>query len=576
MNTLPTLQSDLLLLHPPAYFDFRNQRSVYFPFLASSGSVPTTPLYDYFPLGFKSLQYYLGERGHTVTLLNLGTLLMKYPHLDFAGLATALDVRMVGIDLHWMVHVQGSLGVAQRLKEIRPDIPVVFGGISSTLYAHELVQYPFIDMVLRGYDTHAPFDALLTAVKTGRDLTAVPNLIWKDAGGQVQDNGYSHKPPAYDYFIDWSRQPEATATRTLPISEVVTLTNVGCLYNCGWCGGSRQAFRELHGVDSTLYLKATSTVGCEFASLRNNGGSKHHVYPVNTYNETGRRLETFLDLVEASGAKSISYEQFCLTNVATLRKMVRANPHTTITLSPDSHDPRVAKLAGRGVYTNAELEAWIEQALALGIYQINIWYFIGLPEQGEKSVMETVEYCGRLLEKFKGCNVSPLICPMIPYLDPGSIFFNHPDRHGYRVFYRTVEEHRRAAERASMINWINYETRWLSRRELVHTGYSAIKALMQWKIATGHLPAGVSTTFIDKIDDALEFIDVVDAADNLADPQARRQELDRLGDEIQQRNELVFFGGVLNQSFPISRKIGGRWFDEMGWAAADLEVAVAA
>jgi clorobiocin biosynthesis protein CloN6 len=148
--SLPTLAADLLLLHAPAVFDFRDRRDIYFPFLGTSGDVPITPLYEYFPVGFKSLQRYLRDRGHRVEIVNLSSLFIRYPQLNLEELLDALDVPVIGIDLHWMVHVQGSLAVAERIKRRRPDILTLFGGISSTYYAKELIRYPFIDMVMRG------------------------------------------------------------------------------------------------------------------------------------------------------------------------------------------------------------------------------------------------------------------------------------------------------------------------------------------------------------------------------------------------------------------------------------------
>jgi hypothetical protein len=44
-----------------------------------------------------------------------------------------------------------------------------------------------------------------------------------------------------------------------------------------------------------------------------------------------------------------------------------------------------------------------------------------------------------------------------------------------------------------------------------------------------------------------------------------------LGDEIERRNNQIFFSGVSNQAFPINRQIGGRWFDELGWPAEVLD-----
>jgi clorobiocin biosynthesis protein CloN6 len=251
--------------------------------------------------------------------------------------------------------------------------------------------------------------------------------------------------------------------------------------------------------------------------------------------------------------------------------MARANGRTTITLSPESHDPRVARLAGRGVYTNDEMETWLAKALDAGIHQIDVWYFVGMPEQDERSVDGTVAYCERLLRLFDGKRVNPMICPMIPFLDPASTFFEQPEEHGYRVFYRTVEEHRRGMERASIIDRLNYETRWLTRERLVDVGFRAVRRLMEAKGDARALPASWVKSYVSNIDDALALTREVHAADSLADARARQRALDALGDEIRRRNDAILFSGVANQAFPVPRAIGGRWFDEFGWPASEID-----
>ncbi len=573
--SLPPLRADLLLLHAPAFFDFRSRRDVYFPFLGTSGDVPITPLYEYFPVGFKTLQRFLTDRGHDVKLLNLSTVLLRYPRIDVDALIEAIDAPLVGIDLHWMVHVQGALAVAERIKRIRPDISVVFGGISSTYYANELITYPFIDMVMRGYETLEPMATLMTAMRNGRKPVGVANLLWKSADGTIQDNGLTHLPDAYGCGIDWSKQPTGAAGEGFPILEVLSTQNAGCSFNCGWCGGSREAFRRIFGKARAMSRKPLPEVSYEFETMsRIPGVEQYHFYSVGSYNEPRARMLHFLDHVERTPLKSISYEQFHLTPDDMLARMAQANRRTIITLSPESHDLQIAKLAGRGVYTNDEMERWIERALNLGIYQIDIWFFIGMCQQDERSVMESVEYCGRLLQLFKGQNVNPMVCPMIPFLDPASEFFEHPAKHGYRVFHRTVEEHRRGMERASLINRINYETQWLSRSDLVNVGFAAVRQLMQMKADVQALPRSVVRDYVRKIDDALEMIPIVHAVDCIADPHSRAQELEKLGDAIEKRNHMIFDSGVMNQAFPINRNIGGRWFDELGWDAAVLEQSI--
>ena len=125
--------------------------------------------------------------------------------------------------------------------------------------------------------------------------------------------------------------------------------------------------------------------------------------------------------------------------------------------------------------------------------------------------------------------------------------------------------------RASVINRINYETNWLSRSDLVHVGYAAMRRLIEVKAEHGVIPNGIAQSIVCRIDDALRLIDVVHTVDELRDPHARARELDMLGDEIRSRNQEILFGGVSNQAFPINRQIGGRWFDELGWEPDVLE-----
>jgi clorobiocin biosynthesis protein CloN6 len=393
-------------------------------------------------------------------------------------------------------------------------------------------------------------------------------------GEEIRENRFSYRPTSFSCSVDWLDTPNEIVTDTFPIREFISTQSAGCTRNCGWCGGSRDSFRRINQCDHAIARKPPTEVAYEIDTTSARPDSRgYHFYSVGSYNEPRRRVDHLIDRIGRSPLKSVSYEQFHLTDDRTLERMVRANSRTAITLSSESHDLRVAKLAGRGVYTNEELEQWLEKALDLGIHAIDVWYFVGMPEQDEASVLGTVEYCQQLLEKFKGMRVNPMICPMIPFLDPASNFFENPAQHGYRVFYRTVEQHRRGMERASVINRINYETKWLSRSDLVHVGFKAVRALMEAKAGTGMLPSSSVREYIANIDDALDFVDVVHEVDCIENQNERARELERLGDNILDYNNMIFFSGVMNQAFPINRDIGARWFDEMGWEPEDLEAA---
>lgn len=180
---LPAASADLLLLHAPAFFDFRHRRGIYFPFLGTSGDVSITPLYAHIPIDFKTLHRLLEERGHRVKFASLSSIMPRYPRSGINRLIDAFDARLIGIDLQWMVHVQESLALTNRIKVRHTTVPVIFESVSSILYANELVPYIFVEKLMRGYDTRAPMAGLLDARKAGMRFGGILNPLWVSVDG---------------------------------------------------------------------------------------------------------------------------------------------------------------------------------------------------------------------------------------------------------------------------------------------------------------------------------------------------------------------------------------------------------
>ena len=102
------------------------------------------------------------------------------------------------------------------------------------------------------------------------------------------------------------------------------------------------------------------------------------------------------------------------------------------------------------------------------------------------SVRDTVEYCGHLF-KLGDKRLSCFISPMGPFIDPGSRGFEEPERFGYRLFARTLEEHRQLLVQPTWEHILNYETKWMTRRELVDATYDAAERLNELKVEHGRL-----------------------------------------------------------------------------------------
>ena len=552
----PTVKADLILLHAPSVFDFRERDDLLFAYLSDSDSVNVTTIYEMYPLGFFSLRQHLREQGKKVEIVNLASLMLCHPQIDVDKLLGRLQAPVFGIDIHWMCHAHGAIEVAKRLKAVHPDCLVILGGISSTYYAKELITYPCIDAVVKGYDTLFPVDALVDeVVKGGRDFSQIPNLVYKNSKGEICTTDFSHKPlRAYnDVATDWSWYSNVKGT--LRSSRMImTLPNTGCAYDCGWCGGSRYAYKNMMGVQKTLVTKDNRHIYEELRSM-GEAAKQTSIYALQCYSETSSRMTEFLDAVREFKYGSVFFEQFHLPKPDMLQKMASAT-QAYIMLSPESHDPVISRLAGRGTYTMEEMEEWIPRALDAGIAGVMIWFFIGMPQQTKDSVRETVAYCEKLLKQYRGKGALPLLCPMVPFLDPGSRFFEEPEKHGYKIFHRTAEQHRQAMVEPLWSNRLNYETDWMTRRDIQDITYESIDRLIEVKGELGIMPHSICEKLRALIQQTLGLLGEMENSLRLDGKLSSS-----LRPEIQAYNRKILAYSS-DQIIPMERPFGGRWFDD--------------
>jgi clorobiocin biosynthesis protein CloN6 len=550
------LQADLFLLHAPSVYDFRERDDMLFAYLSDSDSVNVTSVYEMYPIGWFSMKKWLADRGFDAKIVNVASLMLMHPELDVKRLLGRLEAPIFGFDLHWMTQCQGAIELAAELKRVHPEALTVFGGISATYFAKQLIEYPSVDVVVQGYDTLVPVTELVSRVRQGsRDFGSIPNLLYK-AGGEVQATGFTHKPAANynDAQGDWSYYQQTPVNGLSSSKLIMTLPNTGCAHDCGWCGGSKFAYRNIMDVRKTLVQKDNDLIIEELRTM-GEAAKRTSIYALQCYSENKTRLHRYLDAVRELGYSSVSFEQFHLTPPDTLKKMGESTD-AYIMLSPESHDPKISAAAGRGTYTMEQMEEWIPRAMDAGVKGVMVWFFIGMPYQDRQSVMDTIAYSERLIRKFGGWAALPLVCPMVPFLDPGCRFFEQPQEHGYRIFHRTLEDHRRAMVEPLWHRRLNYETQWLSRRELQDVSYEAIERLVEIKGEFGVLPATFCRAVLATIDETRQLLGEMERALQLdgALPADLR-------DVIRAYNRKILAYSS-DQIMPVRRPFGGRWFDD--------------
>jgi radical SAM superfamily enzyme YgiQ (UPF0313 family) len=152
---------------------------------------------------------------------------------------------------------------------------------------------------------------------------------------------------------------------------------------------------------------------------------------------------------------------------------------------------------------------------------------IGLPKQTYASVLETVDYCRSLLERFRSYGkLIPFISPLAPFLDPGSTVFEAPEKYGYRLLHRTVEQHRQALMAPSWKYILNYETEWMTRDEIVYSTYEAGKRLNRLKAEFGLIGQRTAESVEVRIEGAVRMMKEIDRIMVLPDAKEREIELE--------------------------------------------------
>jgi B12-binding domain/radical SAM domain protein len=473
-----------------------------------------------FPLGFVSLSNYLTKHGYNVRIINVANKMLSDPNYDAEKQIKRLKAFAFGIDLHWLPHAQGSLELARIVKKHHPQTPVIFGGLSSTYFHQELISYPQVDFVLRGDSTEVPLLRLLSALQDVGGFDDVPNLTYKENGELKVNPTWWVPEDINQYPLDYShiirsvvKQRDLSGTipfygwQEYPITAIFTCR--GCTHHCGTCGGSKDCYRNFCSRQKPAYRDA-ELVASDVRQI-----SRYFKGPIfilgDIFQPGEEYAQKLLDLLRRQKMDNhMVLEFFYIPPLDYLDRIAFSIPHLNIQLSPETHDPNIRAAFGRP-YDNERMEQMIERLLDLGCHKFDLFFMIGLPGQDAKSVSDTVEYIDRLLGRLGGNkNLFPYISPLAPFLDPGSRVFENPEEYGYKLFYRTLEEHRKALLQPSWKQMLNYETTWMTKDQIVESTYQSALKLNQIKYKHGLVKLKKFKEIEKRISQAQGIIQVID------------------------------------------------------------------
>jgi B12-binding domain/radical SAM domain protein len=541
---------DLVLLHAPSVWDFREQVILSGPL---ADVIPSTSEFEMYPIGLTSIAAYLEANNYNTRLVNLAYRMLRTPGYDVEAAIARLDTPVFGIDLHWLPHANGALGIAELVKKVHPNARVLLGGLSASHFHEELIQNPAVDFVLRGDSTEEPCRQLLQSLREGAPLEHVENLTWKRRDGTVVVNPLTFIPahldwidvPAYSFmlhavfkyrsladflpYLEWLRYP-----------STMLLNSRGCTYDCAICGGSRSGYRKVAGRSRVAFRSAENLVGD--AKLISTF-SLAPIFMVHDPRVGGlARARSFFGLFAAEKiSNELVIEIFYPADEEFFAMVAISTKAWSLQITIESSDEAVRRTNGKFPVSNETVEDTLGAALNMGCEKLDLFFMVGLSGQTPELARATIAYCRHLVERFGADpRLQFYVAPLGPFLDPGSRAFENPEL-GYHRRFSTLEEHRVALLGPTWREMLSYDTDWMSREEIVSVTYEVGGALNDLKFEAGLVDEHTHATVATHFEVARQIFPQIDALQALPEFE-RSQGLRRLATQIKESNSASLVG----------------------------------
>jgi radical SAM superfamily enzyme YgiQ (UPF0313 family) len=220
----------VLLIAPPIMDDVFDER----PRPIAMDAVRECP-----PYGIYLLHAVLRKAGHDARLADL---IADGSNSIDPYLADLEDCGLVGIaatSMSWPTAVD----VIRQVRRVRPEVPIVLGGIHPTMFDYYLLSTYEVDFVVRG-EGEVALPELCAALERKAGIEDVPNLSWRDDSGRVCRNPIGTK-------IDKNQLgefplPDFSALPMKLYKGLSIESSRGCAFDCSFCSTSyRKTWRGM-------------------------------------------------------------------------------------------------------------------------------------------------------------------------------------------------------------------------------------------------------------------------------------------------------------------------------------------
>lgn len=286
-----------------------------------------------------------------------------------------------------------NIRVAEKLKELRPDIYIVFGGPQADISAKEtLSRIPWVNYCCSGEGETTVYP-LFSGLLNDKDVSQIRGLTYRSPDGEITANPRPELIENLDDnpFVDYSFIPEETKRRVKEQNLIVNIDiGRGCPYKCAYCSTSRFWQRKFR-------IKSPDRIAQEMIRIENAFGSGRYVLDHDLFTVNKNNVYEFCRIMKEGG---YGLRWGCSSRADTIDKevieeMVSAGMRAMF-LGIETGSPRMQKLSNKNLDLNKAFE--IVSFLKEKGVSVTASFIYGFPEETEDDVEMSLQFAYRMYE----------------------------------------------------------------------------------------------------------------------------------------------------------------------------------
>jgi len=340
--------------------------------------------YDNFPLGLFSLTSGLRSSGFNPEIyFPSKRLIREEDYLFVASEILESNPMLVGFST-WCITYPVSLIIARKIKNLKPDVTIVFGGPQASILGKETLQeFSYVDYVLTG-ECDYTFPEFLNQLMQGSlksSLSSISGLVYRSDSGSILQNDPS--PPIQD--LD---------ALPVPAYDLAILPNYlslevgrGCPFKCNYCT-TRNFFSNTYRTKSAdRILNEMEQAYNQYKICR--FSFTHDMFTLN--NSFVRELCN--KLINFNHQQNRSFRWNCSARVDTvsekLLKLMKEAGCREIFFGIETGSEKIQKSTGKGLDI-AEAMRITEISAKLGM-EVYASFILGFPDEDEDDIEKTLK-----------------------------------------------------------------------------------------------------------------------------------------------------------------------------------------